>query len=72
MFYLMLCNYSKEVEKIIGPMIHAGKIEYPEKFWISVDAGAKNLCELILQYDPAKRISAGEIQTHPWLHVNLF
>lgn len=33
---------------------------------------AKNLCELILRFDPAMRISAGEIQNHPWVTMVFF
>ncbi|KAJ3325116.1 Fibrocystin-L [Boothiomyces sp. JEL0866] len=74
MLYLLLCQYEKEVERAVHEMITLGKIEYPEKYWGPIDSrgicslnAAKNLCELTLRFDPAMRISAGEIANHPWL-----
>ncbi|KAJ3276777.1 Fibrocystin-L [Terramyces sp. JEL0728] len=67
MLYLLLCQYEKEAERAVHDMISSGKIEYPEKYWGEIDSRAKNLCELTLKFDPAMRISAGEIANHPWL-----
>ncbi|KAI8902650.1 kinase-like domain-containing protein [Globomyces pollinis-pini] len=67
MLYLLLCNYTKRADNLLHEMIKAGKIEYPDELWLTIDPRAKNLCEMILRFDPAMRISAGEIKTHPWL-----
>ena len=78
MFYLLLCNYSRDAEQMLHDMIKSGKIDYPDRHWCHIDPGgicvneAKHLCELILKFDPAKRISAGEIMAHPWLRVSRF
>jgi serine/threonine protein kinase len=64
-----LSNYTKESEQMLHEMIKVGKIEYPDKFFGNVDPKAQDLCERILRFDPAKRISAGEILQHPWLNV---
>jgi serine/threonine kinase 33 len=69
MLYLLLCQYKKEAEQMLHEMIKTGKIEYPSKYWDAIDPRAKNLCEMILRIDPAMRISAGEIKTHPWITV---
>ncbi|KAH6584050.1 hypothetical protein BASA50_003028 [Batrachochytrium salamandrivorans] len=66
MFYLLLSHYQKEVEALVHEMTKVGKIEYPERLWKEINPSAKNLCELILQLNPAKRISAAEILQHPW------
>ncbi|KAL2912354.1 hypothetical protein HK105_208128 [Polyrhizophydium stewartii] len=66
MFYLLLNHYQKEVEMVVQEMIKSGKIEYPDRFWSKINPAARNLCELILRFDPAKRISAAEILRHPW------
>ncbi|KAJ3360590.1 Serine/threonine-protein kinase 33 [Kappamyces sp. JEL0680] len=67
MFYLLLCNYNKGAEAELHDMIKNGEISYPASLWDAIDAKAKSLCELILRFDPAKRISAGEILSHPWI-----
>lgn len=67
LFKFRLCNYKKDAETLVQEMIRKGKIEYPPKYWKDIPASAKNLCELILRFDPAKRISAGEILRHPWI-----
>ncbi|KAI8926901.1 kinase-like domain-containing protein [Entophlyctis helioformis] len=66
MFYLLLCDYQKDVELLMQDMIRNSKIEYPDKYWSKINPTAKNLCEMILRFDPAKRISAAEILRHPW------
>jgi serine/threonine protein kinase len=71
MLYLLLCQYEKEAEYMLHEMIKSGKVEYPTKYWATIDPRAKNLCEMILRFDPAMRISAGEIKSHPWLTVRL-
>ncbi|XJO73722.1 hypothetical protein BDV3_004657 [Batrachochytrium dendrobatidis] len=66
MFYLLLSHYHKDAELLVQDMLKNGKIEYPDKLWGKINPSAKNLSELILRYDPAKRISAAEILRHPW------
>ena len=74
MLYLMLCKYQKNSEEMLHEMVCKGKIEYPDFLWKKIDPRganrinvAKQLTEMILRFDPAKRISAGEILVHPWI-----
>jgi serine/threonine protein kinase len=39
LFYLLLCNYSKDAEDRLQDMIKAGKIDYPNRYWAKVDPG---------------------------------
>lgn len=78
MLYLLLCQYDTEAEHSLRDMIKIKQIEYPPKFWEKIDSRgfnltkiAKNLCEQILRFDPAMRITAGEIKSHPWFTVIL-
>ncbi|TPX52684.1 hypothetical protein SeMB42_g01227 [Synchytrium endobioticum] len=67
MTYLLLLGYPPEAEKILHDMIANGRIEYPERWWRGVSPGARNLCECMLKFDPASRITAREVLIHPWI-----
>ncbi|KAI9361655.1 kinase-like domain-containing protein [Zopfochytrium polystomum] len=64
--YLILSGCKREVERSLIGMVSSGKIEYPNEIWRDVSPGAKSLCDSMLRFDPAKRISAREILLHPW------
>ncbi|ORY36484.1 kinase-like protein [Rhizoclosmatium globosum] len=65
--YILLCGFTKEIQGAFQKMVMDGKITYPHEYWKSIAPGAKNLCEGMLRTDPAKRISAKEIISHPWI-----
>ncbi|TPX34324.1 hypothetical protein SmJEL517_g02984 [Synchytrium microbalum] len=71
MTYLLLLGYTPEAEMMLHDMIANGKIEYPARLWKGVSPGARNLCECMLKFDPASRITAREVLIHPWIASTL-
>ncbi|KAI9329746.1 kinase-like domain-containing protein [Obelidium mucronatum] len=67
MTYMLLCGFSKEVQHMFQKMVVEGKIVYPQEYWKTIAPGARSLCDSMLRVDPAKRISAKEIISHPWI-----
>ncbi|EAN34221.1 Protein kinase domain protein [Theileria parva strain Muguga] len=68
--YILLCGYppfTSPNDSDIIRMIIAGKYTFPDKEWRDVSEDAKNLIDLMLTYDPKKRISAAQALNHPWV-----
>ncbi|KAJ3126040.1 Serine/threonine-protein kinase 33 [Nowakowskiella sp. JEL0407] len=65
--YLLICGYSEHSEIELHSQIVAGRVDYPERIWDKVSMEARSLCESLLKFDPAKRMTAKEILRHPWL-----
>lgn len=49
-------------------MIKSCTYEFPSPFWDDVSDTAKNLIREILVVDPAKRLNAEQILSHPWVY----
>jgi serine/threonine kinase 33 len=69
--YLLMCNYEKHVDVELSEMITRGKVEFPAKHWQNLSEGGRRLVESMLEFNPAKRISALEILVDPWIMVSL-
>jgi serine/threonine protein kinase len=69
LFYLLLLKTTgkERIEGSFLEMTKNGKIEYSEPEWEGIPMQAKQLCEIMLRFDPAKRGSAGELISHPGL-----
>ena len=46
--------------------VKSGKFQFPPEEWDNISDDAKNLIKKMLEYEPAKRISAMETLQHPW------
>jgi serine/threonine kinase 33 len=68
--YLLMCKYEKHVDVEISEMITRGKVEFPAKYWEHLSEGGQRLVQSMLEFNPAKRISAFEIFQDPWTMVN--
>uniref|UniRef100_A0A3B0MGI9 Calcium-dependent protein kinase 1 n=1 Tax=Theileria annulata TaxID=5874 RepID=A0A3B0MGI9_THEAN len=68
--YILLCGYppfTSPMDTEIIRLIIAGNYSYPDKEWHDVSDEAKNLIDLMLTYNPDKRISAAQALNHPWI-----
>lgn len=68
--YILLVGYPPfwdEDQHRLYSQIKAGAYDYPSPEWDTVTAEAKNLINLMLTVNPAKRISAAEALKHPWI-----
>lgn len=51
-------------------MLHAGKVDYPHEWWITINPLAKALTQSLLARDPEKRISARAALAHQWFETS--
>jgi calcium-dependent protein kinase len=68
--YIMLSGsppFNAKTDKAIYQKILDGKVNFPNSKWDKVSEEAKNLILKMLEYDPAKRISARHALIHPWI-----
>ena len=70
--YVLLCGYppfNGANDKAIIESVLKGKYSLDEPEWDDISEEAKDLIKKLLDYDPAKRISAGEALQHPWIKI---
>ncbi|XP_028967249.1 calcium/calmodulin-dependent protein kinase type II alpha chain [Galendromus occidentalis] len=68
--YILLVGYPPfwdEDQHRLYAQIKAGAYDYPSPEWDTVTPEAKNLINLMLTVNPAKRITAAEALKHPWI-----
>jgi calcium/calmodulin-dependent protein kinase I len=66
-----LCGFPpfyEENNQKLFEMIKSCTYEFPSPFWDDVSDTAKNLIREILVVDPAKRLNAEQILSHPWVY----
>lgn len=71
--YLLLCGYppfNGGNDKQILESVVAGQFDMDDEAWMAVSDDAKDLVTKLLTYDPAKRISAKEALSHPWIQTS--
>jgi len=68
--YILLCGfppfYGDTVPEIFEQIMEAS-FDYPEEYWGSISANAKNFIGRLLVVDTTARMSAEEALKHPWL-----
>ena len=68
--YIMLCGFPPfydENNAKLFKMIMECDYSFPSPYWDNVSETAKDLITKILVPDPAKRLTAEQILSHPWL-----
>lgn len=68
--YILLCGFPPfydENNAALFAAIKAGSFDYPSPYWDSVSPGAKDLIDHLLVVDPARRLTAAQVLTHPWV-----
>lgn len=71
--YILLCGYppfNGANDKQIIEAVMKGKYTLEEPEWDDISADAKDLVKRMLEYDPAKRISANDALQHKWIKEN--
>ncbi len=71
--YILLSGqppFNGEDEKEIISKVKEGKYEFDKEYFLDISKDAKNLIELMLEYDTSKRISALEAVNHIWIKNN--
>jgi len=48
-------------------MIREDPLQFPPRYWAHISAEAQDFCRILMQKDPAKRLSASEAVKHPWI-----
>lgn len=71
--YILLCGYAPfaSTSGNQGDLFRAivsGRYFFDSPYWDGVSPGAKDLIRGLLTVDPASRLSAEGVLTHPWLH----
>ena len=68
--YIMLCGFPpffEENNTKLFEMIKRCEYEFPSPFWDNISESAKDLIRSLLVPDPAARLNAEKILTHPWI-----
>ena len=76
--YIMLCGYPPFYSEIphqpitqrMRKRIMTGEFTFPESEWKGISANAKDLIQKLLCVDASKRITVGDLLSHPWLTSN--
>jgi calcium-dependent protein kinase len=71
--YILLCGYppfNGANDKQIIEAVLRGKYTLDEPEWEDISEEAKDLVRKMLEYDPAKRISAAEALQHKWIKLH--
>eukprot|EP01100_Stratorugosa_tubuloviscum_P015950 TRINITY_DN971_c3_g1_i1.p1 TRINITY_DN971_c3_g1~~TRINITY_DN971_c3_g1_i1.p1 ORF type:complete len:746 (+),score=349.04 TRINITY_DN971_c3_g1_i1:172-2409(+) len=58
--------YGESNEKIFERIL-AGRFSFPDPAWTNISESAKDLVRLLFTLDPAKRPTAEQVLSHPWL-----
>lgn len=72
--YILLCGYPPfygDNDAKILKSVKSGKFDFPEQDWDHISDECKDMIRKMLTRDPNKRISAGELLEHTWLHSNM-
>ncbi|OMJ75609.1 hypothetical protein SteCoe_25229 [Stentor coeruleus] len=70
--YIMLCGsppFQGKTNDEIYKKIRLDEVNFSKKVWFGVSACAKKLVRKMLNKDPAKRISIGELYYDPWINT---
>lgn len=68
--YILLCGYppfNGANDKQIIEAVLKGKYTLDEPEWDEISEDAKDIVKRMLEYDPSKRISAGDALQHKWI-----
>jgi len=68
--YILLCGFPPFYEENNAELfakIKEGKFEFPSPYWDDISDSAKDLISSLLVVDPASRLNADSILTHPWV-----
>ena len=66
--YILLCGFPpfyNENNAELFALIKAGSYDFPSPYWDGVSESAKSFVRRLLCVDPAARLTAGEVLTHP-------
>ncbi|KAL3809340.1 hypothetical protein ACHAXA_003229 [Cyclostephanos tholiformis] len=58
--------YSTNTKKLLM-LTMAGKFEYDPEYWGGISQSCKDMIRSLLELNPARRASAGDILNHPWM-----
>ncbi|KAE9612423.1 hypothetical protein Lal_00039735 [Lupinus albus] len=71
--YILLCGvppfWGESEQEIFEAILHA-EADFISDPWHTISGSAKDLVRKMLVRDPAKRISAYEVLSHPWIQVD--
>lgn len=73
--YVMLCGFLPffdEDNANLFALIQQCKFDFPSPYWDNVSEEAKDLIRKLLVIDSDQRLTAEEIQQHPWLSGNRY
>jgi len=68
--YILLCGFPPFYEESNAQLFKAileGRFSYPDPYWSSVSASAKDLINKLLVVDPKKRLTAEQALQHSWI-----
>ena len=68
--HFRLCGFPpfyEENNKILFEKIKNAEYEFPSPYWDHVSDTAKDIIRALLVIDPAKRLNADQILSHPWV-----
>jgi len=70
--YILLCGfppfYEEELPALFDQILHA-RYDFPSPWWDKISADAKDLIAKMLELDPKKRLTAGQVLTHQWINT---
>jgi serine/threonine protein kinase len=69
--YILLCGfppfYDDNNKKLFAQIVSAS-YTFPEPYWTSISASAKDLVHKLLVVDAHRRLTAPQVLAHPWMH----
>jgi len=68
--YILLCGFPPfyaDNDAQLFERIKAGKYEFLKPYWDPISDAAKDFVRKMLQVDPKKRATVGELMSDPWL-----
>lgn len=68
--FILLCGYPPfydDNDTRLFKLIMKGHFEFQSPYWDDVGESAKDLIKQMLQVDPAKRLTADQVLSHPWI-----
>ncbi|XP_005105193.2 serine/threonine-protein kinase DCLK1 isoform X1 [Aplysia californica] len=70
--YILLCGFppfssSSDNQDELFDLILTASYDFPNPYWEGISAPAKNLVKRMLEIDPDKRLSAGQVLQHKWV-----
>lgn len=68
--YILLCGfppfYEEELPALFDQILHA-RYDFPSPWWDNISTDAKDLVRKLLELDPKKRYTAGQVLQHQWV-----